>query len=398
MRELNFASGLHPTTLRREIKRMYHLHSRELMRVQLKVMMEEAMGEVVAEQLQALPYERTSGRRDRRNGGYARSFLAICGLVRLRVPRTRMYESPFKVIERAYRQREVELDEIIRWVFLNGLSTRDVGRFMELITGHRVSASTVSSVTAKMEAEVRAFHSRGIADEYAYLILDGVRLRFRSATGSVHRLVLCAVGIRESGEKEFIDFLITRSESESHWQSFLVDLFNRGLEGKSLRLVVTDGNKGLINALTVLYPRVPRQRCCAHKMRNVASKLPRSIQKECMGEIKALYGARTRREAVGIAKAWANKWKTKASASVRCLMEDLDDLLVYLDMPEKDWKRVRTTNIIEREFREVRRRVRPMTIFANNKSCERILVSIFTKANSRWKKRRSLKTNLTQLS
>jgi transposase-like protein len=270
---------------------------------------------------------------------------------------------------------------MIKLIFLRGISTRDVGGVLNALTGHRVSASTVSGVTAGMEAEVRAFHSRRIADDYVYLILDGVRVRFRTAAGSTHRLVLCAVGIKVDGRKEFIDFLITTSESEANWQSFLTDLFYRGLEGKQLKLAVTDGNRGLINALGALYPRVPRQRCCAHKMRNVASKVPRSIQKQCMGELKAIYGARTRREAAGIARAWARRWKRKAPAAVACLMQDLDDMLVYMDMPEKDWKKIRTTNTIERGFREVRRRIRPMTIFANTRSCDRILVAVFNKAN-----------------
>lgn len=386
MMELNFAAESHPTTLRREIKRMFHLQSDELSRTQLKVAMEGAMREVVAERLQALPYERVVGKSDRRNGGYPRSYLTRYGLLRLRVPRTRVGESPFTVIDQAYSQREPKLDRLIKLIFLNGVSTRDVGGVLETLTGHRVSASTVSSVTARMEAEVRAFHSRRIADEYIGLIVDGVRIRFRTATGSVHKLVLCAVGVREDGQKEFLDFLITPSESENHWQSFLCDLYSRGLEGKRLRVVVTDGNRGVINALTALYPRVPRQRCLAHKMRNVASRVPRSVQKECMGELKAIYRAKTRREAVGIAKAWAANWKWKAPSAVSCLMEDLDDLLVYMELPEKHWKALRTTNVIERSFREVRRRIRPMTIFSNTRSCDRILVCVFNKVNGRWKK------------
>ena len=386
MRQLDFGVGVHPTPLRLEIKSMFHVEAEERSREHLKLMMEGAMHEVVALQVQAERYERTSGRRDVRNGVYRRSFLSRYGLLELDVPRARGCESPMREVGLAYVRREPQLDRMIKLVFFNGVSTRDVGRVLEALTGHCVSASTVSAVTAKMEAEVRAFHSRRVADRYVYLILDGVRVRFRTAAGATHKLVLCAVGMTADGRKEFIDFLITTSESESNWQSFLTDLFYRGLEGKSLRLVVTDGNRGVINALGGLYPRVPRQRCCAHKMRNVASKVPRSIQKECMGELKAIYGARTRREAAGIARAWAKRWRRTAPAAVSCLMQDLDDMLVYMDMPEKDWKKVRTTNTIEREFREVRRRIRPMTIFANTRSCDRILVAVFNKANMRWRK------------
>jgi len=397
MRQLDFAAPLHATEMRREIKRMFHLRSDEISRGQMKILLEQVMQEVVTEQVQADPYERAPGRVDRRNGSYPRRFLTLCGLVDLKVPRARGSQSPFKIVMEAYRQREERLDKVIRLIFLNGISTRDVGTVIKALTGHPVSASTVSAVTAKMEGEVRAFHSRRIEDHYVYLILDGIRIRFRTFAGAVHRLVLCAVGITADGRKELIGFLITTSESESNWQRFLNDLYDRGLEGKELSLVVTDGNRGVINALDTLYPRVKRQRCFAHKMRNVACKVPRSIQKECMGELKAIYGTRTRREAHRVAREWARRWKRKAPKAVECLMEGLDDLLVYMDVPEKDWKAVRTTNVIERSFREVRRRIKPMTIFSNNKSCDRILVCIFNKLNGRWKKRRTRKkTNLTQ--
>jgi transposase-like protein len=379
-----------------EIKRLFHVEAEERSRRHLRELMEGAMQEVVALQVQAERYERTPGRRDVRNGGYPRSFLSRYGLLDLQVPRTRGCESPFMGVARAYSRREPQLDRMIKLIFFNGMSTRDVGRVLESLTGHCVSASTVSAVTARMEGEVRAFHSRRIEDHYVYLILDGVRVRFRTAEGSTHRLVLCAVGVTADGRKEFIDFLITTSESESNWQGFLTDLFYRGLEGKNLRLAVTDGNHGLINALSALYPRVLRQRCCAHKMRNVACKVPRRVQKECMGEIKAIYRSKTRREAVGIARAWAAKWKRTAPDAVARLMEDLDDMLVYMDMPEKDWKKIRTTNTIERGFREVRRRIRPMTIFSNTLSCDRIMVAVFNKINMRWRKHPSPKTKSTQ--
>jgi putative transposase len=215
MRQLNFAAPYHATTVRREIKRMFHLHSQELSRAQMRILLEQAMHEVVTEQVQADPYERAPGRTDRRNGSYPRRFLTLCGLVDLKVPRARGSESPFKVVIKAYRQREERLDELIRLIFFNGISTRDVGSVIKALTGHPVSASTVSTVTAKMEAQVRAFHSRRIEDHYVYLILDGVRVRFRTFKGAVHRLVLCAVGVKADGRKEFIDFLITRSESET---------------------------------------------------------------------------------------------------------------------------------------------------------------------------------------
>ena len=88
------------------------------------------------------------------------------------------------------------------------------------------------------------------------------------------RIVLCAYGVRKDGRRELIDFMIVQGESETAWEGFLGDLYRRGLEGKELKLIVSDGSKGLENALEIIYPRVLHQRCWRHKMENVANKIP----------------------------------------------------------------------------------------------------------------------------
>ncbi|MGH7405842.1 MAG: transposase, partial [Candidatus Methylomirabilales bacterium] len=152
------------------------------------------------------------------------------------------------------------------------------------------------------------------------------------------------------------------------------------------RLVVTDGHPGLLAALELVYPFVPRQRCWVHKLRNVAAKLPRRLHATCLAEAKAIYAAASQRAAVQVFRRWAGRWRAEAPKAVACLAQDLEALLAFFACPPAHWRRVRTTNAIERAFREVRRRTRPMSCFTNAASCDRIIYAVIHHLNTRWER------------
>ena len=242
-------------------------------------------------------------------------------------------------------------------------------------------------VARSLDREVQRFHRVALADNVCYLLLDAVSMRIRSATEVRRRLVLCAYAITAMGERRLLDFRLAKSESQVAWEAFLNQLRERGLVGRHLQLVTTDGCPGLHAALDVVYPYVTRQRCWVHKLRNVAGKLRRGQQADCLAGARAIYGAPTRREAVRRYWAWARRWRMEAPKAVACLEQDLDDLLAFLACPQAHRKAVRTTNAIERAFREVRRRTRPMTCFTNDASCERIIYAVVSHLNRNWEGR-----------
>ena len=221
--------------------------------------------------------------------------------------------------------------------------------------------------------------------KFCYLLLDGIVLKVKGVKGVMKRFVLCAYGITEDGEREMISFRQATAESEAQWEAFLRDLHNRGLEGTRLKLVVTDGCAGLHKALESVYPYVPRQRCWVHKLRNVASRLPRKVQEACLKGAKRIYQAENRREAARFFREWAWEWRPTQPRAVACLEEDLDELLSFMDTPKAHWRKVRTTNAIERSFREVRRRTRPMSCFQNLPSVDRIIFGVINRLNIAWK-------------
>jgi len=336
-------------------------------------------------QVSAKPHQRSKRRTGQRNGYYKRNLLTAFGMVReLLVPRVRKGRLRTKVFAR-YRRRMKSVDNYIRSLFLGGASTREVGELLERLWGIRLSASAVSAIIRVLDAEVRKFHQRRFADVYRFLFLDGVWVKV-SGYKVVKKVVLVAYGVRADGRREVLDFRLAGSESAAAWEAFLEDLYRRGLKGAKLELITVDGGGGVQAAQEVVYPQVPRQRCWVHKLRNVSEKVRVKHRKECLAGARRIYQAKNYRTAVKRCRQWAAKWRKLEPKAVACLEEDIEELLVHMRVLRNEpelWKKVRTTNVIERQFRELRKRTRPMCTFANGESCNRIVCALFQKANRR---------------
>jgi putative transposase len=320
------------------------------------------------------------GQADRRNGCYRRHLLTELGVIELAVPRTRTF-SALKVV-RAYARRAKDVDRMILACFMLGLSTRKAAIALLPVLGRRVSPATVSAVAKQLDAAVAAFHRRPLKDIYRVLVLDGVVLRRKTGAGALARPVLVALGLRPDGKKEVIDFRLATAESAAQWDTFLADLVRRGLTGERLEMLCVDGGSGLLAALPMAYPQVPVQRCWAHKIRNVLNKVRKPDQAAIKADLHRIMNARALPAAWSAARRFADRWKDTYPRAVACLRTDLDDLLTCFRYPTlAERKTVRTTNAIERRFREVRRRTRPMGTFQDKTSMERILFAVFMHEN-----------------
>jgi putative transposase len=355
-------------------------------REMLKKLLESDAEQQRAEYLGLKWHERAqpAERVDYRNGFYERDYVTPVGMVRLRIPRTRERSFLPRWIGRLER-RAPEVAELIRQAFLRGISTRQVGRVVAVLTGESVSAQTVSKLTRVLDQAVKEFHHRPLGDEWAYLVLDGVWLKVRRAFGPQRVLLLVAYGIGRDGRRELLAFTRAKSESQAGWEGLLNDLFQRGLGGKNMQLVITDGCPGLARALETVYPRVRHQRCWVHKMRNILEKAKRRDEKQVKTEAQKIYLAANVAAARRAFERFRFHWWSRYPAMVRQLERDLPELLHFFAVPRHLWRKLRTTNVIERCFVEVRRRTRPMVVFSNVESVDRIIYAIFSRFNEDWK-------------
>ena len=327
---------------------------------------------------------REEGGEDYRNGYYERDFVTRFGTVRLRIARGRAF---LPAGLRGFPRRAEEVTRLIREAFLQGMSTRKVGRVVAIVTGEAGSAQTVSTLTKSLDRMVKRFHEVPLQDEWAYVFLDGVSLRVRRPAGRKRVQMLVAYGLRRDGQRRLLAFQRSQGESEAAWEGFLRDLYRRGLEGQHRQRVVTDGCPGLAAAMQTVYPRVEQQRCWVHKMRNILERVRKRDRHAGKADAQAIYQAWHGGHFQRAFQRFAARWRGSYPAMVRQLEKDLPELLSFFHFPRHLGRKLRTTNVIERCFVEVRRRTRPMVCFVNVPSVDRIVFSIFNRMNPQWKNR-----------
>lgn len=350
--------------------------------------LEEESARLRDRQVRCEPRKQEPTRRGQRNGFYWRDFVCRFGTLRLKIARTRERGFLPAGLER-FQRRAADVMMLIREAFLRGISTRQVGRVVGIVTGEVVSAQTVSKLTRRLDHLVRAFHQARLTEEWAYLFLDGVSLRVRRPGGRKRVQMLVAYGVRADGRRQLLAFLRTQGESQAAWEGLLQDLYRRGLEGKKLLLIVTDGCPGLAAALATVYPRVAHQRCWVHQMRNIGEAVRRRDHHRVKQEAQKIYQAASLAEAQRAFARFRWNWQRAYPRMVRRLEKDLPELLTFFRFPRHLWRKLRTTNVIERCFVEVRRRTRPMVCFVNVQSVDRIIYAIFNGLNENvsWKNR-----------
>ena len=305
-------------------------------RQSLEMILEERMQERISSYLEEMA---RLGISDRRNGYFSRHLVTELGDIELTVPRTRHF-SPIRIV-RAYARRAPHIDQMILACFVLSISTRKVATALLPVLGEPVSATTVSRVATSLDTVVAAFHRRPIKRQYRFLIFDGVVLKRKTGAGSVKRVVLVALGMTPEGRKEVIDVSIAPGESQGVWERFLTDCYKWGLTEDGLELIVTDGGKGLLAALPVVYPNLSIQRCWAHKSRNVLNYVRKAERETVKSDLHAIQYApgikKAQQRAIGT---FARRWKNTYPKAVACLLTDEEDLLSFFRVKDKNvWPR-----------------------------------------------------------
>lgn len=318
-------------------------------------------------------YDRGPVRQNQRNGYYYRSLDTVYGYIsELKIPRPRHGGFTPQCLQK-FKRREGWINKLICECFFRGISTRDLKYITKALAGVDVSSSTVSRLSDEWLSEVNRWHQRELGGHYVYLMFDGIWIKNRFM-GLKRKLILVAYGIRSDGTREIIDYRFAQSESEANWLKFLTNLEYRGLKNNQMKLITTDGCVGLANAIDMVYPTVKHQLCWAHKMRNILKNVKKTAVKEVHKGLKPLFsGDWNRPKAMGLINGWRRKWQKEYPQAVRCLERDIEKLLHYLEMPLEHHQAIRTSNHIERQFKEYRRRMKPMEVTPTLNSADKML-------------------------
>jgi transposase-like protein len=349
-------------------------------------------------------YERTDSRKASRNGYKPRTLHTKHGELELLKPQFREFPFETQVFEK-YSRVEKAILSAVSESYLQGVSTRRVEKIMTALGVEGISASSVSRITKELDEKVYEFLSKPIEHEIPYLFIDATYLKVRDGLHYENKALFVVAGIRKDGLREILGVKLADSEGSLFWQDLFDDLKERGLRG--VKLIVSDGHKGIQKAVRESFIGSSWQMCHVHLIRQTLKKVPKKKQKEVADKIKEALVPRqsSNIELLRINVSDSIRQFTDDEALVdrqklQELIRELDsmgyksaadtlesfqyDVMNYMQFPQNHWRRIRTTNMLERTNKEIKRRSKVVGAFPNQDSVLRLAVSILIDINEEW--------------
>jgi putative transposase len=348
-----------------------------------KILLETLAESEVERRIGASLFERGETRCDYRNGYRKRTVQMTHQTIEIQIPRLRGQGFVPAFLEPNRRA----LEQVEGWVekaFLSGLSRSEVIRLLESTTGCKPSDDLLRRVSDTLDEKVHQFRNRPLLGRYQYLFLDAAWAKDIVGVAATRICIMTAVGVTYSGEKEILGFERTAVENESSWRGFIWRLVERGLRPNDLVLVISDEHHGLTNAASEVLGDVPQQLCWAHRMRNVRKAVVKADRRDVVSGLQDVYKADHLADAKDAFRKWRDDWQEKYPSVVRSVEEDLGRLLSFYACESLHWEYIRTSNPIERCFRELRRQQYGCGAYANRDSCNRAVFRVFHWLNELW--------------
>jgi putative transposase len=331
----------------------------------------------------AAPHERSAERTAQRNGHRTRTLTTTAGDLELRIPKLRTGSFFPSLLERR-RRVDQALFAVVMEAYLHGVSTRKVDDLVKALgadTG--ISKSEVSRICADLDAEVGAFRDRSLAEQhFPYVFLDATYCKARVNRRVVSQAVVIATGVRADGWREVLGFAVGDSEDGAFWTAFLRSLKARGLGG--VQLVVSDAHTGLKQAISAVLLGAAWQRCRVHFLRNVLAQVPKGSAEMVAAAIRTIFAqpkADMVRDQLGVIATMLGRQSTKVETMLR---DAAVDLLAFTGFPPAHWKKIWSTNPLERLNKEVKRRTDVVGVFPNPDALLRLAGAVLVEAHDEW--------------
>ena len=373
----------------------------EIVRSGAQMMLQYALEREVTEALGRGYYENapeTTKEKGRRNGYESHRVLTGEGAVTVQVPQIRETSTGFrsKILD-AYVSRTEKLDELIARMYVHGMSTRDIeATFADVLSGTGVSKSVVSRVTQCLSDDFEVFRKRDLSsEELLYLELDGTFLRYHQGAEKKEP-ILVATGYRGLMGHEFFSISVlvtenpTRTGRGSHQPGKVQEMVARGL--REPLLIVTDGNPGVLKAIEEVFPQSLKQRCQKHRLENILGKAPKEIHDELKAEILESFHAKSYEQGLKKGREVITRYRQRFPSAMNGMEETLEACLQVLRLPEAHHKRLRTSNLLERTFGELKRRTKVIPHFFTEQAAIKLSFAVLLATASKWRGVRSSST------
>lgn len=368
-------------TLPKELLERINQQGLDILPGLIQVLVNAAMRAERERFLQAGPYQHTHERKGHANGYKPKTVHTRVGSITFSIPQVREGGFYPAALEKGMRSERALLLAIAE-MYVQGVSTRKVKAITEQLCGVGLSSTQVSHAAALLDADLEKWRKRPLG-EYPYLYLDAYYEQVREDIQVRNMAVLTAVGLHPDGKREILGTSVSMSEHELHWRAFLESLKMRGLKG--VQLITSDAHEGLKAARLAVFGGVPWQRCQFHLQENAQAYVPhKSMQAEVAEDIHTVFNAPDGDAAEAALARIVAKYQQTASRLAGWMADNLPEGLTVFSFPANHRIQIRTTNVVERLHREVRRRARVVSIFPNSASCLRLVSAVLSEISEEW--------------
>ncbi|HJQ09604.1 MAG TPA: IS256 family transposase [Gemmatimonadaceae bacterium] len=370
----------HPTAVREAVQLLAEQGFDGMAQI-MELLLNECMLIERQRAINAAPYERSEARRGQANGFKPKTVKTRVGPLQLAVPQVRGASFYPSVLERGSRSEKALLLALAE-MYVQGVSTARVTKITEDLCGCEISSSDVSRATALLDKEFAAWRQRPLG-AIEYLILDARYEKVRVSGCVRDCAVFTAIGVDSEGRRSILGVSVDLTEAEVHWRDFFKSLLERGLHG--VKLIVSDAHAGLKEARQACFHGVPWQRCQFHLMRNALEHVPKpELKREVMDELRATFDAADLTAAREQLRRLVAKYEKQAPRLAAWLEANVPESLSVFALPVAQRKRLRTTNMLERLNREIKRRTRVATLFPNEGSLLRLVTGVLMEVSEEW--------------
>jgi putative transposase len=354
----------------------------DVVRSGLQLVLQALIELEAAQAIGAAPYQRSPERSTHRNGARERVLSTKAGDIELRIPKLRS-GSFFPSLLEPRRRIDRALWAVVMEAYVHGVSTRKVDDLVKALgIDAGISKSEVSRICSELDEQVSEFTGRPIAESFPYLFLDATYLKAHEGPQVVSKAVVIATGVRVDGHREVLGLAVGDSEDGAFWTAFLRGLRARGLSG--VKLVISDAHEGLRSAIGAVLVGAAWQRCRVHFMRNVLARVPKGSAEMVAAAIRTIFA---QPDAAAVAEqldSIADKLGRQFPAVEQMLREAEADICAFAPFPQAHWRRIWSTNPLERLIKEVKRRADVVGIFPDEQSILRLVGAVLIEAHDEW--------------
>ena len=370
----------HPSVIREAVQLLAE-HGFEGMAQAMEQLFNECMKIERQQALGVGPYQRGEARHGQANGFKPKTVKTRIGPLQLAVPQVRGAKFYPRALERGSRS-EKALRLALAEMYIEGVSTAKVSRITEELCGCEISSSDVSRATATLDETLEKWRSRPLG-QVKYLVLDARYEKVRHGGSIVDCAVLIAIGVDSEGHRSVLGVSVSLSEADVHWREFFKSLMARGLHG--VEFIASDAHAGLAEARRACFAGVPWQRCQFHLMHNALHHVPRQEMKsQVMDDLRSVLDSADQHAADEQLARVVRKYEQSAPKLAEWMEENVPESLTVFRLPPSHRKRLRTTNMLERLNRELKRRTRVATLFPNEASLLRLVTAILMEVSEEW--------------